>query len=344
VVDGIASPQPPSVPPDFWCPSVVGPSVWNTSLIPETSPAPDLGLASFWTGALLNGSDFVLVVSVADGTVDLAGPLPVSDCTGAFAAGVDSDTRLPTVLADSRQIATEARSLKQFGPFVNSHSSYAAIYNLGGWPLVAGLASSGASWSLQLQTCGVPDTSNVSDYALQTFNISTGTPFPLGGFSGTFGCAYQAYQLNYSEPQYTANASSGTYWATFQLSATAANTTNLTLGLTTWMFGLDLTLSNGTQASTATPRCPADATSIRWCTAPPAGWYAVVSISGGPVQNEWGLFAGSDGWLHSNGLLYGNSARYWITIISRSSLVGAGDLLSAYPLTTYVNVDGTVSF
>jgi hypothetical protein len=343
VLDGIASPMAPSVPPSFWCPSMPGPSIWNTTQIPATQPVADLGLAAFWTAVFVNDSDYLLVISATNGIVSVGGPIPMADCTGSFVAEAGTDAYLTGILADSRSVAQDGLVEANFRSFLAEHPDYIVIYNLGGWPLVGNVPYSGAAWSLQFQTCGTPAGPLVSPFASQTFNASTGQPFAHEEIAGSFGCNYPSYQLNFTGSTSTYNSTSGTHWETFQVTANSANTTNLSYELATWMFGLRLTEPNGTTMPLGSPNCPANATSIRWCIASHNGWYAVVTQVGGGVEDVWGVAAGTPQWEYANGLMYSSSPAYWLTIVSPFSVTGSGDSLSGYPLTSIVQISGATS-
>lgn len=339
MVDGIASQSLPAALPDFYCPSITGPSVWNTTQIPASNPAPNLGIAAFWTAGFFNGSGFLLVVTLANGQVHVGGPVRSNSCLGHIVSGPNAN--LSGQIADSQIIAQAAMSSSVFQSFVSAHPDYLAIYNIGGWPLLADVPYSGASWGMQLQTCGIPESPSTSDYVSYLFNVSTGSPDPIGPLSGSFSCFSTSYQLSFTPTSVGTSHNGATYREALSVSGSSGNMSNYTLGLTSWMYGLKLLTSESVPISLVSPQCGNTSMNVEYCNATIGGWYGVLSIAGGSIVNEWGSFSGTARWQYSNGLINLNLGQvYTFAVVSAAPVQGSGDTLSIFPLTDLVDVSG----
>jgi hypothetical protein len=150
--------------------------------IPATGPSAQTGAAAYWTFALKNASNVLLLESVSDGTASALLTASGGECTqligllGSFPAGVVDS---PAVISAANQVGGSA--------FLSAYPNATQV-----WGAIAGISylgiSSSPDWYVEYTSCGL---SASVDENGSFFNATVGgtSGVVIGHSNGTAGCA-----------------------------------------------------------------------------------------------------------------------------------------------------------
>lgn len=318
VVFGVASPLPSS--PSAWgwpgtypqtmasCQAAFhGLTIWNGS-IPLFHGTFNSGTAPFWQFVFFsNATHQLLVATDVRGIVQVFPPIGMeSQCGVSSGLGYEPWVSSWAFYRWAFPTDTPAMAAAAWGAVGSRFVSWLGVqptemYLLGGINFGSGQP---AGTQTAFFTCGTVGSAGVTK-GLDVFTDPYDTAVVTGWNNYTLGCTptYNNWtavpvDVSFSNTTYEVRDTGTQASQSFQLVAVdnATTRTNVTLGITSWMVGLNLVGRNGTSLPVGYPTCSQWVASVSECTANQTGWFAVLLSGSGGWQGVFGRDPTGVGW------------------------------------------------
>jgi hypothetical protein len=345
------------------CQTLPGPTLWNLSGVVDLTTTLWGGRSVFWQFVYINETNSLIFASDIEGRVLVDGPVAAqSPCAYSLENGIGGlfswepsaywqaagqfDSELiqsvyelnSTLWAPTAATHVGNASLSSWG------GNLVAYYTLGfTWLNLVDWTEGG--WLVWYWACGVPGRSGEQPYAETGWGLNSDPTTFYGSGEGSTSCPVNTnahFQVNYTQSS-ASKFGSGSMTGE-HLSVGLGNGTyvyySTANSLVSWMTQVSLKTSAGIQVHPSSTNCNPNASSLDGCTAPAEGWYAALLSPDGYLLDTFPTTAGGSQWETPNVFVTNNDT---LAIVSASTLVGSGDVLSITPAYSFPQVLGNAT-
>jgi hypothetical protein len=345
------------------CQMLPGPTVWNLSAIPSLSTSLWGGRTLLWQSVFLNDTFAMLFTSDIDGRVIVDGPYgPTTACVALLEAapggllGVYPRSYwLPNgTLAQNLASAVEGLNSTAWSPTAARHLgnvSFSAwgggvAYYILGYSWLNAVQWTDNGWGVWYQVCGLTGRAGQLPYSFTEWELGDSPSAYYGSVEGSLSCPVASdasFDVNYNQTSSWNGTSGAGIKEQLRLGVGSGGTFfyfDTANSLVSWMTKVTLTSTGGVPLLPTGQQCPINATSLDECTAPAEAWYAALLSPDGYLLDTFPTTAGGTQWQAPNVFVTNNDT---LAIVSASSLVGSGDVLSITPAYSFPQVLGNAT-